>query len=169
MAKFDAAAALSWIEGERVTMLAEFPPILTSLLDAAESRPAALASLRIATGLDSPETITRFERQCTQARFWSVFGQSETSGFVTMDPFRNKPGAAGRPAVLATVAVVDDKDKPVPVGEIGEIAVRGPTVFQGYWNCRRIPPSLFAMIGTTPAIKALSMPTATFGTKAARR
>ncbi len=136
MAKFDAAAALSWIEGEHVTMLAEFPPILTSLLDAAESRPAALASLRIATGLDSPETITRFERQCTQARFWSVFGQSETSGFVTMDPFRNKPGAAGRPAVLATVAVVDDEDKPVPVGEIGEIAVRGPTVFQGYWNCQ---------------------------------
>lgn len=133
--KFDAGAALALVESERVTMLAEFPPILSTLLDAADSRSTALASLRIATGLDSPETIARFERQCPQARFWSVFGQTETSGFVTLDLFRNKPGSAGRPTVLATVAVLDDEDKPAAVGEVGEIAVRGPTVFKGYWQC----------------------------------
>ncbi len=133
--KFDAGAALAVIHSERVTMLAEFPPILTALLDAAEGRPADLASLRIATGLDSPETIARFERLCPQARFWSVFGQSETSGFVTMGRFRDKPGAAGKPTLLATVAILDDADSPVAAGEIGEIAVRGPTVFKGYWNC----------------------------------
>ena len=94
--KFDAGAALDVIHRERVTMLAEFPPILTTLLDAAEISPAELSSLRIATGLDSPDTITRFERMCPQARFWSVFGQSETSGFVTMGRFRDKPGAAGQ-------------------------------------------------------------------------
>jgi len=135
MAKFDAGAALAAIQTERVTMLAEFPPILTMLLDAAEARPAELASLRIATGLDSPETIGRFERQCPHARFWSVFGQSETSGFVTMGRFRDKPGAAGKPTFLATVAILDEADKPVAAGEVGEIAVRGPTVFRGYWNC----------------------------------
>jgi acyl-CoA synthetase (AMP-forming)/AMP-acid ligase II len=135
MSKFDAGAALNVIHGERVTMLAEFPPILTTLLDAAETRPAELSSLRIATGLDSPETIARFERVCPQARFWSVFGQSETSGFVTMGRFRDKPGAAGKPTFLANVAIVDDADQPVPASEVGEIAVRGPTVFQGYWNC----------------------------------
>jgi acyl-CoA synthetase (AMP-forming)/AMP-acid ligase II len=133
--KFDAGAALAVIQSERVTMLAEFPPILTTLLDAAEGRPADLTSLRIATGLDSPETMARFERLCPQARFWSVFGQSETSGFVTMGRFRDKPGAAGKPTLLATVAILDDADKPVAIGEVGEIAVRGPTVFKGYWNC----------------------------------
>jgi acyl-CoA synthetase (AMP-forming)/AMP-acid ligase II len=126
---------LAVIHSERVTMLAEFPPILTTLLDATEGRPADLASLRIATGLDSPETITRFERLCPQARFWSVFGQSETSGFVTMGRFRDKPGAGGKPTLLANVAILDDEDKPVAIGEVGEIAVRGPTVFKGYWNC----------------------------------
>ncbi len=135
MPKFDAETALSLIGEERVTMLAEFPPILTTLLDAAESRSDRLSSLRIATGLDSPETIARFERYCPQANFWSVFGQSETSGFVTIGRFRDKPGAAGKPTILATVAVLDDEDKPLPVGEIGEIAVRGPTVFKGYWKC----------------------------------
>ena len=133
--KFDAGTALDAIHRQRVTMLAEFPPILTTLLDAAEIRPDELSSLRIATGLDSPETITRFERLCPQARFWSVFGQSETSGFVTMGRFRDRPGAAGQPTFLATVAVLDDADNPVAPGEVGEIAVRGPTVFKGYWRC----------------------------------
>jgi acyl-CoA synthetase (AMP-forming)/AMP-acid ligase II len=135
MPKFDAETALSLIADERATMLAEFPPILTTLLDAAEGRPDGLSSLRIATGLDSPETIARFERFCPQARFWSVFGQSETSGFVTIGRFRDRPGAAGKPTVLATVAILDDDDKPVAAGAVGEIAVRGPTVFKGYWKC----------------------------------
>jgi acyl-CoA synthetase (AMP-forming)/AMP-acid ligase II len=135
MPKFDAETALSLIADEHVTMLAEFPPILTTLLDAAERRPDGLSSLRIATGLDSPETIARFERFCPQACFWSVFGQSETSGFVTMSRFRDRPGAAGRPTLLATVAILDDEDKPVAAGAVGEIAVRGPTVFKGYWKC----------------------------------
>jgi acyl-CoA synthetase (AMP-forming)/AMP-acid ligase II len=133
--KFDAGAALDIIHREHVSMLAEFPPILTSLLDAAEITPGELSSLRIATGLDSPETIRRFERLCPQARFWSVFGQSETSGFVTMGRFRDRPGAAGWPTLLANVAVLDEADKPLAAGEVGEIAVRGPLVFKGYWNC----------------------------------
>ena len=135
--KFDAGTALDAIHRQRVTMLAEFPPILTTLLDAAEIRPDELSSLRIATGLDSPETITRFERLCPQARFWSVFGQSETSGFVTMGRFRDRPGAAGQPTFLATVAVLDDADNPVAPGEVGEIAVRGPTHLQRLLALRR--------------------------------
>jgi acyl-CoA synthetase (AMP-forming)/AMP-acid ligase II len=132
--KFDAAEAARSIRGKRATLLAEFPPILGSLLDAA-SDPADLASLRVVTGLDTPETIERFEKRCLDARFWVVFGQSETSGFVTMASYRDRPGSAGRPTFLDIVAVVDDADQPLPTGQVGEIVVRGPSVFAGYWNC----------------------------------
>ena len=136
MAKFDAAAALSWIEGEHVTMLAEFPPILTSLLDAAESRPAALASLRIATGLDSPRPSRASNANVPRPVFGRSLDSRRRQGSSPWTRFAtNRERQDGSP-VLATVAVVDDEDKPVPVGEIGEIAVRGPTVFQGYWNCQ---------------------------------
>jgi len=134
--KFDAATALAQIRRERATLLAEFPPILGKLLDAAEGRAGDLSSLRGVTGLDSVDTIERFERQCPHGCFWTGFGQSETSGFVTMGRFRDRPGAAGKPGVLNTVAILDAADRPLGIGEVGEIAVRGPAVFNGYWNCR---------------------------------
>ncbi len=132
--RFEPEAAARLIREEKVTLLAEFPPILANLLDT----PAGardLASLRAVTGLDTPDTIGRFETLCPQARFWAAFGQSETSGFVTMAPFRDRPGSAGQPTWLSTVAVVDERDRTLPAGETGEIVVRGPGVFKGYWRC----------------------------------
>jgi acyl-CoA synthetase (AMP-forming)/AMP-acid ligase II len=132
--RFDAGAAARVIGDEKVTLLAEFPPILASLLDASAAE-QDLSSLRAVTGLDTPDTIGRFETRCPGARFWAAFGQSETAGFVTMSPFRDRPGSAGQPSYLSTVAVVDERDQPLPAGATGEIVVRGPAVFKGYWKC----------------------------------
>ncbi len=134
-ARFDPAAAVSQIVEERVTLFAEFAPMLGTLLDKAAEFGADLSSLRVVSGLDTPGTISRFERACPNARFWAAYGQSEVSGGVTFAPFRERPGSAGRPAMFSTVAVVDDLDRPVPEGQTGEIVVRGPMVFKGYWNC----------------------------------
>ena len=131
--RFDAQEAARTIAAERITVFAEFAPMLGSLLDATPDG-ASLSSIRIVTGLDTPETIARFEGLCAQARFFVAFGQTETSGFVTMAPFRDRPGAAGRPMLLSEVAVVDEADRPLATGEVGEIVVRGPCVFEGYWN-----------------------------------
>jgi acyl-CoA synthetase (AMP-forming)/AMP-acid ligase II len=51
-----------------------------------------------------------------------------------MSPYRDRPKSAGRPLFWRSMAVVDGDDRPKPVGEPGEIVVRGPTVFKGYWN-----------------------------------
>ena len=133
MTRFDPEAAVELIDRHRVTHLSDFPPVLATLLDAAEAAGSALASLRMVSGLEAPETIARLH-QTTRARFWTGFGQSETSGFVTLQPVEDKPGAAGRPAPLCRIALMDDDDREVPVGAEGEICVKGPMVFAGYFD-----------------------------------
>jgi acyl-CoA synthetase (AMP-forming)/AMP-acid ligase II len=131
--RFDAEEAVRLIDRHGITHVSDFPPVLLSLLDAAAKQGSRLASLRHVSGLDAPQTIQRLHAE-TGAQFWTGFGQSETSGFVSIQRVAERPGAAGRPVPLSQVAIVDDYDRPVPTGTAGEIVVRGPLVFQGYFD-----------------------------------
>jgi acyl-CoA synthetase (AMP-forming)/AMP-acid ligase II len=130
--RFDPEEAVRLIDRHRVTHLSDFPPVLSTLLDAADKLGSRLPSLRDVAGLDAPPTIQRLH-ETTGARFWTGFGQSETTGFVSLQRVLDRPGAAGRPVAAASVRLVDDDDREVPVGTPGEIVVRGPLVFQGYF------------------------------------
>jgi acyl-CoA synthetase (AMP-forming)/AMP-acid ligase II len=134
MPKFDPSECASVIAAEQATTFAEFAPMLMNLLDKAAATGASLKSLRAVLGLDTADTIARFEKEYPDARFWAVYGQSETSGPVTLSHWRERPGSAGRPLPLVTLALVDETEQPVAAGQVGEIAVRGPTVFCGYWR-----------------------------------
>jgi long-chain acyl-CoA synthetase len=131
--RYDPEEAVRLIDRHRITHVSDFPPVLATLLEAAEKLGSRLPSLTHVAGLDAPATIQRLHEQ-TSARFWTGFGQSETSGFVTLQRVADRPGAAGRPVPAGRVALVDDYDREVPVGTPGEIVVRGPLVFQGYYG-----------------------------------
>ncbi len=133
MERFDPAQAAQMIDAHHVTILADFPPILQMLLDARQAVGAGYASLKHVAGLDAPDTIQRLYQE-TKARFWTGFGQSETSGLVTLTPVDAKPGAAGKPLPAMQVRCVDEDGEDVPVGQSGEIVVQGPLVFSGYWR-----------------------------------
>ncbi|MDY7038673.1 MAG: AMP-binding protein [Thermodesulfobacteriota bacterium] len=134
--KFDVDRALRHIQEDKVTIFASFPPMLSTLLDKAKEGGYDISSLRVAIGLEHPETAKRFE-EMSGGTFWTAFGQSETSGFVTFAPYFEKPGSAGMPSFVADVEIVDDHGKLVETGKPGEIVVRGPMVFNGYWNLEK--------------------------------
>ena len=133
MRKFDAEKAVDLIEKFKISILFDFSPILSSILDAGEKTGKDIGSLRAVMGLDTPETIEAYQKR-TNGTFYSLFGQTETSCVVTMSPYSERPGSAGRPVPFANVQLLDDNETVVPLGEVGEIAVKGPLVFQGYWN-----------------------------------
>ena len=61
------------------------------------------------------------------------YGQSEVTGLITFNCFgSNMQGMFGRASPLAVVRLVDEEGNEVPVGEVGEFAIRGPTVMNGY-------------------------------------
>jgi long-chain acyl-CoA synthetase len=130
---FDADQSVDLIQEKKISMIFDFAPILASILDSQEKSGKDISSLRMVAGLDSPETIERYQK-VTGGEFFVVYGQSEVSALVTISSYNECPGSAGRPLPLADVRLVDDYDKEVETGKVGEIVVRGPMVFKGYWN-----------------------------------
>jgi len=124
---------LKMIEQEKGTVFFNFAPILKMLLDQLEKTPFDISTVRNVGGLDHRENIERFLQAAPNATFWAGFGQTEAMG-VTRSPFNERPGSAGKPSTVAQVALFDDYDQPVPVGTPGEICVRSPGVFLGYWG-----------------------------------
>ena len=64
------------------------------------------------------------------------YGLSETAPVATCNPgdVEEFTGTIGLPIPSTEIAILDDNGKPVPLGEPGEIAIRGPQVMVGYWN-----------------------------------
>jgi long-chain acyl-CoA synthetase len=128
---FDPGLSAQMMDEHGVTLMADFPPVLDMLLQARGD--AKWENLRVVFGLDSPDVIQKLQSE-TGARFWTGFGQAETTGVVTLGPADERPGSAGMPLPLATLRLVDEADDDVLVGQPGEIVLQGPLVFAGYWR-----------------------------------
>ncbi|PMG39436.1 AMP-binding protein [Shewanella sp. 10N.286.52.B9] len=63
------------------------------------------------------------------------YGLSETAPVVSLNaPGYQKLGTIGKPVLATEVKILDINDEEVPLGEAGELAVKGPQVMQGYWQ-----------------------------------
>jgi acyl-CoA synthetase (AMP-forming)/AMP-acid ligase II len=133
MSKFDAEKAVELIQEKKVSLFFDFSPILASILEAHEQTGKDIKSLRAVMGLDTPETIEKYQK-ATGGIFYSIYGQTETTGLVTLGRYNDRPGSAGKMISLGDVRIVDDYDHPVPMGQVGEITMKGPLIFKGYWN-----------------------------------
>ncbi len=133
MSKFDVAKAIELIDEKKVSFTMLFSPMLSSIVKEAEKTGRDINSLRAVTGIETPEAIKKYQ-ESTGGTFWCMYGQTETSCLVTIARYNDRPDSVGRTLPLADVRLVDDYDRPVTMGQVGEIIVRGPMVFKGYWN-----------------------------------
>jgi malonyl-CoA/methylmalonyl-CoA synthetase len=136
--KFDAGEAYDALLAGRVTMFFGVPTMYTRLLREAETREERPPPIRLYVSGSaplSPQAFDEFESLFGE-RILERYGMTETIMNLT-NPFEGerRPGTVGRPFPGQEARVVDVKTRePLPGGQIGEIEMRGPNVFPGYWN-----------------------------------
>jgi long-chain acyl-CoA synthetase len=133
MPQFDPAQAAELIAREKATVFGSFPPILAQLMQAIQDKATDASSLRHVVGLEDPEVAKNWEA-LTGSTFWTMYGQTETSGLITFAPKSTRPDGAGQPGPLSNIAIQNEEGTILPTGETGEITLQGPLVFLGYWN-----------------------------------
>ncbi len=131
--RFDPLEVLDLITKARVTMTGCFPPMLSKLLESMAGMNYDLSSLRHIRGIEDHETIQRFKEKCG-AEFWTAYGQTETAGAVSISPYFERFGSVGKISPVSSIDIVDEYGHSVPRDTEGEILIRGPLVFKGYWN-----------------------------------
>lgn len=138
--RFDAAQVAETIERERVTVFPAVPTMLIGLLNLPGIEGRDLSSLRQCSSGGAPmpfEVQGRLEA-LLGLRIGGGWGMTETGPAGTRMPFHGprRPGMIGLPlpGVEMRVVALDDARQPLPPGAHGEIAIRGPSVFGGYWN-----------------------------------
>ncbi|MDR8032084.1 long-chain-fatty-acid--CoA ligase [Burkholderia cenocepacia] len=96
------------------------------------------SGLRIALGggMAVQRAVSEKWMQATGCPILEGYGLSETSPTATLNPATLDAftGAIGLPVSSTDIAILDDAGQPLPIGECGEIAIRGPQVMVGYWN-----------------------------------
>jgi acyl-CoA synthetase (AMP-forming)/AMP-acid ligase II len=137
---FDAAAVVDEIERSRVTTVWLAPAMVNAIMALPDIESRDLASVRVIIngGEKMPiPLIERIQRTFPAAWFADAYGLTETvSGdtFLDRDNLITKLSSVGRPCVHLELEVWDEQGRPVATSERGEIVLRGPKVFKGYWR-----------------------------------
>jgi acyl-CoA synthetase (AMP-forming)/AMP-acid ligase II len=137
---FDAEKVVDEIERSRVTTLWMAPAMVRSVLDLPRIEERDLSSVRLLIGGGEKMPIPFIERlqgAFPSAWFADAYGLTETvSGDTFLDSAstRSKLGSVGRPCQYLELDIWDEQGVSLPPGERGEVVLRGPKVFKGYWR-----------------------------------
>ena len=141
------APASTWdrLASGEITLFMSVPTVYARLIRAWEeapvpvrrrwSRGAARPRLMVSGSAALPVATLERWREVTGHTLLERYGMTEI-GMALSNPLagERRPGHVGLPLPGVEVRVVDDRGRPVPPGDQGEIEVRGPQVFRGYWE-----------------------------------
>lgn len=92
--------------------------------------------LALGGGMAVQRVVAERWQTVTGAPLLEAYGLTETSPCVTINPanLRTYNGTIGLPVSSTNVCFLDNDQKEVPIGEAGELAIKGPQVMKGYWE-----------------------------------
>jgi long-chain acyl-CoA synthetase len=135
----DMAHVLGSIQKHRATYYPGVPTMFVGFINYPQRDEYDLTSLRFAVSAAAPlppEVQKQFE-QITGGKIVEAYGLTETSPAVCMDPIESPRAhsiGVPLPDVDLKIVDVDTGEQEMPVGEVGEIIIKGPPVMKGYWN-----------------------------------
>jgi fatty-acyl-CoA synthase len=147
---FEATNVVDELERSRVTTVWLAPAMVNAIMALPHIERRDLSSVRLIIngGEKMPiPLIDKIRRTFPSAWFADAYGLTETvSGdtFLDRDSILTKLGSVGRPCLYLDLDIWDDAGRPVPAGEPGEIVLRGPKVFKGYWRDPEATAAAFA-------------------------
>jgi long-chain acyl-CoA synthetase len=122
----------------QVTMLPAVNTLYNALVNHPDFAKLDFSHLKTANGggMAVQQAVNDKWRQATGKSIIEGYGLSETSPVATCNRSDETgfTGSIGLPVPSTDIAILDDDGKPVPLGQPGEIAIRGPQVMAGYWN-----------------------------------
>jgi len=122
----------------KVTCFHIVPPMYTAILTVKHIDQFDLSSLRwvvVFGAPNSPDILERFHKYCPNAKLLNGWGMTETCPPNTVTPLDNpKIESVGKAAPNCEIHIVDDNDKSLPTGSVGEIVIRGWVVMQEYYK-----------------------------------
>jgi long-chain acyl-CoA synthetase len=138
VSRFDAERVVELMERHRVTTFYGAPPMYFAFVNTPGLEKYDLSMLRMAFSGAAPLPVVILERfkAWTGVEISEGYGLSETAPTLCSNAAGavNKPGTVGPAIPGVQIRLVDDEDRDVAPGEVGEIIARGPNVFRGYWR-----------------------------------
>ncbi|MBI1802285.1 MAG: long-chain fatty acid--CoA ligase [Chloroflexi bacterium] len=134
--RFVPDAVLDSIRRERVTMFFAVPTIYINLLNMDLSK-YDLSSIRyeFSAAATMPQEISRRWTERFGRPVYEGYGLTECSPFACYNhDFRHKFGSVGTAVENFELKILDEQDNELPLGQWGEIGIKGPGVMQGYWG-----------------------------------
>jgi long-chain acyl-CoA synthetase len=136
-ARFNPTAALTAVREHKLSLLFAVPSMYGAMLHlkSASADDFAHTYAVISGGEPLPQTLRERFQQRFGVPLLEGYGLTETCGPITVNvPQHHRPGSVGRPVPGAEARIVDEQGKPLPVGEQGEVWLKGPMVMKGYFH-----------------------------------
>lgn len=137
--KFEPKDVLKTIEKQKITLFPGAPTMYVALINDPSIKDYDLSSVKACLSGAAPlplEVQQKFEK-LTNGKLVEGYGLTETSPVAISTPIwgKRKTGSIGIPWPDTEAAVISaETGEPTEIGEVGEIAIRGPQVMKGYWN-----------------------------------